>query len=95
MYSYFFFPFLQLNLWPMKVPRLGVKWELQLPAYTTATATQDPSPVCNLHHSPWQHQILKPLSEARDQTPILTDTMSGSYLTELQEALCIISKWQG
>ena len=28
-------------------PRLGVKWELQLPAYTTATP--DPSPVCDLY----------------------------------------------
>ena len=26
----------------MEVPRLGVKLELQLPAYTTATATPDP-----------------------------------------------------
>ena len=28
----------------MEVPRLGVRPELQLPAYTTATAMQDPSP---------------------------------------------------
>ena len=28
----------------------------------------DPSLVCNLHHSSWQCRILKPLSEARDQT---------------------------
>ena len=27
----------------MEVPGLGIKLELQLPAYTTATATQDPS----------------------------------------------------
>ena len=27
----------------MEVPRLGVESELQLPAYTTATATLDPS----------------------------------------------------
>ena len=27
-----------------EVPRVGVKWELQLPAYATATATPDPSP---------------------------------------------------
>ena len=26
----------------MDVPRLGVEWEPQLPAYTTATATGDP-----------------------------------------------------
>ena len=46
----------------MKFPRLGVKSELQLLAYLTATATQDPS------------QLLNPLSDARDQTCILMDT---------------------
>ena len=40
-----------------------------------ATATQDPSPVCDLHHSSGQRgQIINPLSEARDGTLILTDT---------------------
>ena len=52
----------------MEVPRLGVKAELQLLAYSTATAVQDVSYVFNLHHSSWQHWILNPLSEARDQT---------------------------
>ena len=52
----------------MEVPRLGVESELQLPAYATATETQDPSPICDLHHSSQQRQILNPLSEARDQT---------------------------
>ena len=33
----------------MEVPRLGVK--LELLAYTTATATQDPSCIWDLHHS--------------------------------------------
>ena len=37
-------------------------------AYTTATATPDPSLVCNLHHSSWQCGILNPLREARDRT---------------------------
>ena len=44
----------------MEVPRLGVKLKLQLPAYTTATATPDPSCICDLHHhSSQQCQILK------------------------------------
>ena len=34
-----FFCFLGPQLRHMEVPRLEVKWELQLPAYTTATAT--------------------------------------------------------
>ena len=37
----FFICFLGLHLWHMEVPRLGVESELQLPAYTTATGTQD------------------------------------------------------
>ena len=67
------FIFLGPNPQPMEVPRLGVELELWLPAYTTATATIDPSHICDLHHSSWQHRILHPLIEARDQTCILTD----------------------
>ena len=50
----------------MEVPRLGVEFELQLPAYTTATATPDPSRIFNLHHSSQHHQILNPSSKGRD-----------------------------
>ena len=42
--------------------------------YTTATAMPEPSCVCNLHHSSWQHRMLNPLSEARDRTCVLMDT---------------------
>jgi len=70
-FSFFFF-FLGPHPGHMEVPRLGVKSELQLLAYTTATATQNPSHICNLHHSSQQHQILNPLSKARDQTRSLT-----------------------
>ena len=38
--------------------------ENELPSYTTATAMQVLSQVCDLYHSSWQHQILNPLSEA-------------------------------
>ena len=58
----------------MEIPRLRVKSELQLPAYPTATATQDLSCVCDLYHSSQQCPILNPLSEARDQTCILRHT---------------------
>ena len=58
----------------MEVPKLGVELELQVLAYTTATATQDPSHICNLHHNSEQCQILNPLSKARDRTHILMDT---------------------
>ena len=62
------FVFLGPHLKHMEVPRPGVKSELQLPAYTIATATQEPSHICHLHHSSWQCQILNPLSKARDRT---------------------------
>ena len=42
-------------------------------AYTTATATPDPSCVFNLYHSSQQRRILNPLSEVRDQTCTLMD----------------------
>ena len=58
----------------MEVPRLGVQLELQLLAYTTATAMPDPSHIWDLRHSLQQRWILNPLSEARDQTHILMDT---------------------
>ena len=61
----FFASFWGLHLWHMEVRRLGVKVELQLPAYTTDTAMWDPSRVCDLHHCSGQCQILNPLSEAR------------------------------
>ena len=41
---------------------------------TGATATPDPSCICNLHHSSQQGWILNPLSQARDQTHFLRDT---------------------
>ena len=70
---FFFFCFLGLHLKHMEIPRPGVKMELQLPDYTTATATWDLSLVCNPHHSSLQHWILDPLSKARDQTRNLID----------------------
>ena len=57
-FIYFFF------LGHMEVPRLGVRLDLQLLAYTTAKATWDPSHVCDLHHSSQQRWILDPLRSA-------------------------------
>ena len=65
----FFFCLLGPYQCHMEVPRLGVKSELQLPAYdVTATATLHPSLICDLYHSSPPHWILNPLSEARDPT---------------------------
>ena len=69
--GFFFFCLLGPHLWHMEVPRPGVKSELLPLAYTTATATPDPSHICNLHHSSRQQRILNPLSEAEDRTHVL------------------------
>ena len=85
----------------MDVSRLRVQSELQLPAY--ATATLDPSHVCDLCYSSQHRQILSPLSEARDQTHILVDTSRACYrwatmgthlsafLRCLIQSICLIS----
>ena len=44
--DFLFFLSFQLHSRHMEIPRLGAESELQLPA----TATQDPSRVCNLNH---------------------------------------------
>ena len=62
----FSFFFLGPHLQHMEVPRLGVELELQLPAYATAIAMQDPSHICDLYCSAGQHRLLNPLIEARD-----------------------------
>ena len=63
----------------MEVTRQGVELELQLPAYTTATAALALSCICDLCCSLWQCRILNPLNEVRDQTHILMEAVSGSY----------------
>ena len=61
----------------MEVPRLGVELEPQLQGFATATTRshtrQDPSHVCDLHHSSGQHQILNPQNKARDRACVLMD----------------------
>ena len=56
----------------MEVPRLGKERLMEpfLPDYARATAMPDPSHVCGLYHSSWQHRILDhaQVSEARDGT---------------------------
>ena len=50
-YLLYLFSFLGPHPRRMEVPRLRVQSELEPLAYTTATATRDPSHVCDLHHS--------------------------------------------
>ena len=61
----------------MEVPGQGIESEIELPTYATARATGDLSHVCDPYQSSQQLQILNPLSEAWDRTPILVDTSWG------------------
>ena len=93
--DYFIFCLLGLHPWHMKVPRLGVELELQLAVFPTATAMQDLSRVCDLHHSSQQCRIHDRLSKARDQTRILMDTSPSWILVrflsvESQQELLLI-----
>ena len=75
-YMQLYFSFLlRLHLRHMEGSRLGVELELQLLAYTTATAMPDLSCICELHHRSWHQGILNPLSEVRNRTRILMDIM--------------------
>ena len=58
---FFFFFFFCPYLWHMEGARRWFELWLQLPASTTVTATPDPSHVCDLCCSLWEHWILNPL----------------------------------
>ena len=66
----------------------GVKSELQLPAYTTATATWDPCHICNLYHSSGQPDSRKARSRGPASTaPCMPLNLGCSATsTELQTA---------
>ena len=65
----------------MEVPGLGVDLELQLLAYVTATATDDPSRVCDLTPQLTAMPDPEPTGEARDRdrTHILMFTSQVHY----------------
>ena len=69
----------------MEVPGPGVKSELRLPAYATATVTPDLSHIWELYDSSWQCQIFNPLRGAGDQKHILTETASSPEPSEPQQ----------
>ena len=70
----FFFVFLGLHQQHMEVPQARGPIGAVVATLATATEMPDPSLVWDLHHSSWQHRILNPLSESRDQTCDLMDT---------------------
>ena len=85
------FSFLGPHTGHREVPRLGVNSELQLPAYTTATATPDPSCVCDLHHNSLQRGIPDPPSEARDWTFVLMEPVGFISAGPQQDLLIFLS----
>ena len=92
-YTFFFFTFLGPHLWYMEVPSLGVESELQLPAYTTATAMWDPSHVCNLHHSSWQRRVRNHLGRSGIEptsSPILVRAVTPEPQWELLEGTLLV-----
>lgn len=66
----FFFFFLQLHLQHMEVPRPGVKLEQQQRQCHSHSNTGSKP-----HHNLWQCKILNPLSQTRDQTLILRNSV--------------------
>ena len=68
---FYFIVFLGPHLQHMEVSRLGVDLELQLPAFTTATAKPDPNHACDSYRISRQCQIPNPQSRAKDQTRVL------------------------
>ena len=71
-YLYFlFFVFCLFRAKPMAYGGSQARSQIRAAA---ATAMRDPGCIFDLHHSSWQHQILNPLSKARDQTHVLMDT---------------------
>ena len=89
--KHFFFVFLGPHLQHIEVSRLGVKSELQLLAYTAATAMHDLNHVCDPHRSSWQCRILDPLSKARNQTCILMNTSGSLPLSHIGNAILQLS----
>ena len=87
---FIFLFFLGLHPRYVEVSRLGVESELQLLLCTTATATWDPSHICDLPHSSRQRWILHPRSGARDQTRNLMDPSWVVYRRATRELLFLI-----
>ena len=68
------FPFYRHTCGIWKFLGEGLNWSCSYRSTTTATAMWDLSCICDLYRR-WQpHQILNPLSNARDGTHILTET---------------------
>ena len=84
-HHYVLFCVLGPHMQHMEVSRLGVQLELQLPAYTAATATLDPSQICHLCHSfhpghPFERPCRSPLGKGYHTVFILSLMMDTCLL---------------
>ena len=73
-----------------------VKSELQLQAYATATARPDPSRICDLRHSLWQHPILDPVSKVSVEPPsswILVSLLTPEATLETPRLPSLQAQW--
>ena len=82
----------------MEVPRLGIEWELQLLAYTTATATPDLSCICNLYTTAHSNAgSLKPGIESKSSRILVGFVTTQpqrelpKYLNLNSEQICILT----
>ena len=69
-FSFLFFQDCTRVIW--KFPCQGLNWSCS--CQPVPHPQQLRRRVSNLHHSSWQHQILNPLSEAKDRSCVLMDT---------------------
>ena len=88
-YFILFFSLLRSHQWYMEVPRLGVTSELQLLAYTTATAMPDLSHVCDL---PFLRPGIKPASSWRLCWVLNLLSHHGNSFFSAFYVLCILLK---
>ena len=108
-FFFFFLSSIGLHLRLIEVARLGVESELQLLAYTKATAMQDPSHVCYLHHSSLDpgardqthipvmdtNQVHNPLSHSKDSPKItfLDDTDNANFSNAISMTFNTFLTW--
>ena len=87
----YLFSFRRLHLRHVEVPGLGLDWSCSSLPTPQPQHNARSEPHCGLPRSLWQYQILNPVTEARDQTQVLVDSVSSSEPAELQRELLSVT----